>query len=161
MKKHIKIFLAFLVIPILIFILSGLFQGIRQLTYHSDLTTSLESFRMEPPYCFIYFTPPNGNEEIVKIIGTCQLNDDCELVFAENDVGDITVNICKCKDIKNEKYYKTLMLCGFLSEKETLDIKFDKYELSAELVKEKSEDNSHDVTYIGYSDLFIKIVNHI
>ncbi len=116
---------------------------------------------MEPPYCFIYFTPPNGNEEIIKIIGSCQLDNDCELVFAENGVGDITVNICNSKELKNKKYYKTLMLCGFLSEKETLDIKFDKYELSAELVKEKSENNSFDVTYIGYSDLFIKIVNHI
>ena len=116
---------------------------------------------MEPPYCFIYFTPPNGNEKIVKIIGNCQLNDDCELVFAENDVGDITVNICKSKHIKNKQCYKTLMLCGFMSKREPLVIEFDKYELSAELVKEKSEDNSHDVIYIECNDLYIKIVNHI
>lgn len=160
MNKHIKRILAVILLPVFVFAMLGLFQGICQLIYHSDLTASLESYRMEPPYCFIYFTPPNGNEKITKITGSCQIDNESELVFAENDVGDVTVSVCKIKEFNNKKYYKTLMLCGFLSEKEALDIDFDKYEFSAELVKNKSEKNSSDITYIEYNNSFIRIINH-
>lgn len=109
-SKNAKRLLAILILPVIIFVLLGLFQGVSQLSYHSDLIKSLESYRMEPPYCFIYFTPPNGNEDIEEILGTYQLDDEHLIVFAENDFSDVTVNLCKTKKRSGKDCYKTLLI---------------------------------------------------
>lgn len=128
MKKALKITAVILILPIFIFILLGVAQGLNQVSYHADPIKAIKSYRIEPPMCFIFFTPPTSTENAKEVLGFYDIDDTHRLYIAYasyiDGEGYTVANVCEVKNQNGIELVRSTD-CTAVFDRSRAELEFD------------------------------------
>ncbi len=120
LKSAFKVIVIILLVPILFVAFLGVIQGLTQISYHMDPQKAIESYRNEPPLCFIYYSAPSGLEDVSEILDEYALDENTTVFTVKSAVdgleNETAVSFCKTKEFFGRKWYSAANARLILSE---------------------------------------------